>query len=62
MNPFTKIKVYLFLMFQNNLIVLLIGLVVIFAVVMFSDCLEWIFNLLGTAKKGEAKYETLKSR
>ena len=53
-------KVNLFSIFQNTLIGLLIGLVVIFAVVMFSDCSERIFNLLGTAKKEESKYATLK--
>ena len=51
---------YLFSIFQIVLIVLLILLVVIFVVVMLSENPERIFNLLGTAKNGESKYETLK--
>ena len=60
MNPFSKIKENLFSIFQIVLIVLLILLVVIFVVVMLSENPERIFNLLGTAKNGESKYETLK--
>ena len=50
----------LFSIFQNTLISLLIGLVVIFVVVMLSDCPKWIFNLLGVVGKEDPKYETLK--
>ena len=48
----------LFSRFQAVLISLLVVLVVVFAVVMFSDSPEWIFNLLGIAEK--LKYEALK--
>ena len=51
---------YLFSVFQIVLIALLILLVVIFVVVMSSENPEWIFDLLGVAKKGEPKYEVLK--
>ena len=60
MKFFSKIKENLFSIFQTALIGLLVVLVVVFVVVMSSDCPKWIFNLLGIDENGEAKYETLK--
>ena len=60
MNPFSKISKNLFSIFQTTLIVLLAVLVVVFAVVLFSENPEWIFSLLGIAQSGESKYEVLK--
>ncbi len=59
MKLFSKIRKNLFSIFQVVLIVLLIVLVVVFVVVMFSDCPEWIFNLLGVSGE-KPKYEALK--
>ncbi len=60
MNFFSKIRKNLFSIFQTALIGLLVVLVVVFVVVIFPENPEWIFNLLGVAKKGEPKYEALK--
>ncbi len=59
MKLFSKIRKNLFSIFQVVLIVLLGVLVVVFVVVMFSDCPEWIFNLLGVSGE-KPKYEALK--
>ena len=60
MKLFSKIRDNLFSIFQTALIGLLVVLVVVFVVVMFSENLDWISNLLGVAQNGEPKYEALK--
>ncbi len=53
------IRKNLFSIFQTALIGLLVVLVIVFLAVMFSDCPEWIFNLLGVSGE-KPKYEALK--
>ena len=60
MKPFSKIIEILFWIFHGVLIVLLVVLPIIFLAVMFDDCPERIFNLLGIAGTEEPKYEALK--
>ena len=60
MNFVSKIKENPLLIFQVILIVLLILLAIVFVVVMKSEDLEWIFNLLGVSEKEQPKYEVLK--
>ena len=60
MKLFSKIRDNLFSIFQTALIGLLVVLVVVFLVVMFADCPQWIFNRLGITRTEEPKYEALK--